>query len=276
MTHFEQYGERCRLIVQKTDESLETTIKDLNTKFAPAVLLVNHEKKFFVDSACSNLAIKYNMIYISAYQVIRENILANTPMGRKLKDTKKDRELNPDVKVADEFQEHIYSPVHYDPNLVKQLISQTISEKRTNQKYVILEAFCNSKKLADVDDQIEFRYMDELFAIEQFIGEVKSIIAFQTEEEPEMPRDDEIEYEKFPEPPPVEEKPQKLDEDGNPIVEEEEVENAEENEGPKVPVFKPEDYKWQVTNRKPTILLQLYRKCKGVNTFPEVEKADMS
>jgi len=140
----------------------------------------------------------------------------------------------------------------------------------------MLEGVCNSKLLAEEDDQMAIRNMDELFSIEQAIGEVSGIVSLQTAEDALVQQADQIEYEKFPEPPPVEEKPQKLDEDGNPIVEEEEVENAEENEGPKVPVFKPEDYKWQVTNRKPTILLQLYRKCKGVNTFPEVEKADMS
>jgi len=54
-------------------------------------MLVNHEKKFPVDSACSNLAIKYNMIYISAYQLIKEHILNKTETGMKLLETKKVR-----------------------------------------------------------------------------------------------------------------------------------------------------------------------------------------
>jgi hypothetical protein len=47
--------------------SVEGLTKDLNSKFSPKVVLVNHEKQLGVDNSCSNLAIKYNMIYISAY-----------------------------------------------------------------------------------------------------------------------------------------------------------------------------------------------------------------
>lgn len=50
-----------------TDSSLETTLKELNSKFLPKVILVNHEKELDVDTTCSNLAIKYNMVYLSAY-----------------------------------------------------------------------------------------------------------------------------------------------------------------------------------------------------------------
>lgn len=140
-------------------------------------MLVNHEKKFPVDSTCSNLAIKYNMIYISAYQLIREHIQQNTSFGKRLMETKRHRNLNADMKVNDEFQEELYCPVHFDENVVKELINKTISEKRTNQKFVILEGLCNSKNLANVDDQMVFRFMDELFAIEHYIGEVKGIIS---------------------------------------------------------------------------------------------------
>lgn len=50
-----------------TDNSLETTTKGLMDLFSPQVILVNHEKRLDVDTVCSNLAIKYNMIYVSAY-----------------------------------------------------------------------------------------------------------------------------------------------------------------------------------------------------------------
>jgi hypothetical protein len=42
-------------------------MKELQNKVSPKVVLVNHEKKLGVDTTCANLAIKYNMIYISAY-----------------------------------------------------------------------------------------------------------------------------------------------------------------------------------------------------------------
>ena len=42
---------------------------------------MNHEKRIDVDTACSNLAIKYNMLYLSVYQLIRSEILAQTQLG---------------------------------------------------------------------------------------------------------------------------------------------------------------------------------------------------
>jgi hypothetical protein len=66
---------------------------------------------------------------------------------------------------------------------------------------------CNSTKLANEDDKLEVRFMDELFNIEQFVGEVAAIISLQFHSEREFISEDQIVYEEFPEPPPVEEKP---------------------------------------------------------------------
>ena len=47
--------------------SKESLIEEIRSKFCAKVILVNHEKRIEVDTACSNLAIKYNMMYISVY-----------------------------------------------------------------------------------------------------------------------------------------------------------------------------------------------------------------
>lgn len=135
-----------------TDQSLETTIKDLNNKFLPKVILVNHEKQLEVDTTCANLAIKYNMVYISAYQVIKKHIEENTEYGKKLIACKKHKPMNMPPQLRDEFNEGQYSAVHFDTPLVCQILKQTISEKRTNQKFVLLEGLCNSSKLQNIDD----------------------------------------------------------------------------------------------------------------------------
>jgi len=57
-----------------TETSLETTQKELMQKFSPKIILVNHEKRLSVDTTCSNIAIKYNMVYISAYQILKDHI----------------------------------------------------------------------------------------------------------------------------------------------------------------------------------------------------------
>jgi len=54
-----------------TSGSLETMKKKLKALFSPKVIIVNHEKRLGVDVTCANLAIKFNLLYISVYQLIR-------------------------------------------------------------------------------------------------------------------------------------------------------------------------------------------------------------
>lgn len=57
-----------------SSETMEGAVKRLRDIFSAKVVLVNHEKRLDVDTICSNLAIKYNYLYISVYQLIREHI----------------------------------------------------------------------------------------------------------------------------------------------------------------------------------------------------------
>lgn len=92
-TAMAQYGSRVNQIELATHHSLETTQTALKGKFAPKVVLVNHEKRLGVDTTCANLAIKYNMIYISVYQLIKSNIESKTPWGLKLQASKREKAL---------------------------------------------------------------------------------------------------------------------------------------------------------------------------------------
>lgn len=141
------------------------------------------------------------MLYISAYQVIKKHILEKTCWGEKLQENRKNRKLVEAISQRDEHEESLYSLVHFDLNLVMQLLKETINQKTTNQKFVLIEGLCNSLKLENVEDQLELRFMDEFFSIEAVLGEVKAIIGLQFTEEQEYVREDEIEYEKFPEEP---------------------------------------------------------------------------
>lgn len=48
------------------------TFEEIHSYFAPKVILLIHDKRFVTDTPCSNLAIKYNLLYINAYQLIRD------------------------------------------------------------------------------------------------------------------------------------------------------------------------------------------------------------
>lgn len=185
------------------DNSEETVVKELKNLYAPKVILVNHEKRLTVDTTCANLAIKYNLIYISVYQLIKQHIESNTPIGKRLLATKKQKDIKLQTQAKDEFLEVDYSAVHFDLDIVVELVKQTLQQVRRDQRFILLEGFCNSSKLTSDDDRLELRYMDEFFKIEKQIGEVVAVIGLQFNYEKEYIEEGEIEYEVFPEPDPL-------------------------------------------------------------------------
>ena len=192
------YESRFKRLHFETDKSLETTLSQINKNFQPRVLIINHEKRLGIDTTCANLAIKYNMIYISAYQVIKNHIQKETEWGKRLLATKRVKELSQSSQARDEFNELEYSAVHFDLETVMAMIKDTILQKKTNQNVIILEGMCNTTKLQETDDQLELRVMDEIMSIERNIGDIAGIIGLQFGYEAETIKEDDIEYEQFP------------------------------------------------------------------------------
>lgn len=223
------------------------------------MILVNHEKRIDVDTACSNLAIKYNMLYMSVYQLIKQEIEAETALGKQLVQSKRQKAMDfgPTVK-NDPFAENEFSAVHFDQTLVMQLVQQKIAAHRTNQKFILLEGFCNSSKLESETQRLQLRFMDEFFAIEKNIGEVVGVIGLQNEKEQHVFEVTESMWEEPQAEEVKEEKPKVEGDDG------EEPEEAAADDGePKAPVWNPGKYRWSVTNGKSKNLPQLFRDYMG-------------
>lgn len=100
---------------QTSEESLTASFKDV---LLPKVILVNHEKRLPVDAVCANIAIKFNMMYLSVYQLIKKEIDSNSDFGKKLLATKKSKPLSLQFEGKDEYQEEYYSAAHFELNLV--------------------------------------------------------------------------------------------------------------------------------------------------------------
>ena len=154
-------------------------------------------------------------------------------------------------------------------NIVIKLIQQTIAERRTNQRFILLEGLCNNRKLENEDDQLSLRYMDEMFQIEKNIGEITAVIGLQYQAELTTFTDEQ--WEEFAEPEVVEKKQRVVNEDG-----EEEAEAVPEPEGdePKAPSWNPAEFKWTISNRRSKNLPQLFRDYKGINCHCEERKID--
>lgn len=145
---------------------MEGAARQLRGLFSARVILVNHEKRLDVDTVCANLAIKYNMLYISVYQLINQHISEKTEIGKYLLKNKKAKALNENVRVVDgpeDDTELEYSAAHFELKAVLKLIQQTLVEKRTDQQYILLEGMSNNSKLESESDRLAVRNMDELF-----------------------------------------------------------------------------------------------------------------
>jgi|JI9StandDraft_1071089.scaffolds.fasta_scaffold326065_1 hypothetical protein len=97
-------------------------MEEIKRIFSPQIILVVHDKRFVTDTPCSNLAIKYNFLYICVYQLIRQEIKNQTSIGAELLATKKPKALNTFDLENDEFEEQKYSAVHFDLSLVLKLV----------------------------------------------------------------------------------------------------------------------------------------------------------
>lgn len=114
----QEYFDGFEIINLKTDLSLESTVAILRNIYSAKVVIINHEKRLQVDTASSNVAIKYNMLYLSVYQLIKQHIEGNTSFGQQLNACYNPKTLSETALVAqglsDETGESTYNPVHYD------------------------------------------------------------------------------------------------------------------------------------------------------------------
>lgn len=74
-----------------TKESMCAALKAIT---CAKIVLVNHDPRLPVDVSCANLAIKYNMLYLSVHQIIKENITKCTSFGLRLVASKEERQLS--------------------------------------------------------------------------------------------------------------------------------------------------------------------------------------
>jgi len=64
--------------------SAETTNNALKALTCAKIVIVNHDPRLPVDVSCANLAIKFNMLYLSVHQLIREHIAKKSVFGNRL------------------------------------------------------------------------------------------------------------------------------------------------------------------------------------------------
>lgn len=104
-------------------------------------------------------------------------------------------------------------------------------------------------------DTLEMRLMDEFFAIEKAVGDVKAVFSLQNQEESTVIDSASFEKIQFTEEEKEAMKPKAPAEGDEPP--------AEDGGEPKPPAWCATDFEWTMTNNKPTNLPQLFIRCKS-------------
>ena len=267
------FGDKCQLINQSTDRSMESLEQEITKKFKYKLIVIRHEQTLPVDTVCSNLSIVHNLLYIPVSKLICDEIINCTALGDKLVESRHLRELQKYGTFSDDEDDlPEYNAIHYDPQLVYQLIIDKIAECRTNQRYVIINGLLNANLLRQEDDKLQIRVMDEFHQLEQYLGQINGIISLQYSEDPVVEDPAFVEYHKFPKEEPVEQKAKKAPGEGD----EDEVpdEQPAPDEGEEAqPKWDPKDYTWTVTNRRQKNLANIFVKSRGPKGIHEVKQS---
>ena len=229
------------------------TSQELKVIFEPKIILLTHEQSINIDITLRNLSIKHGFIYIPLLEIIKEEILTDTLIGKELKQTRKMKKLD------EESPDFEFYPMHYEINLLIQLVRNIINKLRTTQKYVLIDGLLKSNKLKDDNEKLEFRAIDELLTIEKEVGETQTVIRLSHEPYEDV-ADDRI-AERIPVEEKVEEKKEeKKNEEGEEGEAEPEAPPPEEDEEgkPLKPKFNPLEFAWTNTEGKPRNLGQFF------------------
>lgn len=141
-------------------------------------------------------------------------------------------------------------------------------------RFVIIEGLCNATRLELDDDRMELRFMDELFAIEQNIGDVQAVIGLQFNSEKEYLDEDDVEYERFEATMSSARSEIKQAAEGEEGGEQPPAESAPADNDKKKAGFNPENWQWTSMNRKPRNLAQLFMQAKGTSAKHEIRTAE--
>jgi hypothetical protein len=129
--------EQCKqseIFQVETMLSEERALKDVDAIFAPKILIFNHHKYILTDALLANISWTNNIVYLSVYQLIKEEIQKKSDLGIKLLNSKRERMLKEEYYGKDEFNEAEYCPAYFSLNLVIELIKMKLKQLRNAQK----------------------------------------------------------------------------------------------------------------------------------------------
>ena len=270
------------IINLKYGNNLENTFKLVKDEIGYNFIIIKHEYDISIEKTLKLFAARNKLLYVNVPRLLYEHFYENDDDAKKLEGFYGKKDLKIGCTNNDNIEEIIYykyNPVHFEKNLVNQLILKYIANNYHNIEktgnFILLSGYLNYDLLKNPEEPfnlplLELKKAMELGELTAFVQMTRDDIKSTEDEKPEQiiiekPKKKKKEPKEGEEGEGNEEGDQEKEGEGEQADEEnKEEEEPQEEENPDgKPKFKPENFSWTSYDGKPRNYVQVLKRLKA-------------
>ena len=270
------------IINLKYGNNLENTFKLVKDEIGYNFIIIKHEYDISIEKTLKLFAARNKLLYVNVPRLLFEHFYENDEDAKKLEGFYGKKDLKIGCTNNDNIEEIIYykyNPVHFEKNLVNQLILKYIANNYHNIEktgnFILLSGYLNYDLLKNPEEPfnlplLELKKAMELGELTAFVQMTRDDIKSTEDEKPEQiiiekPKKKKKEPKEGEEGEGNEEGDQEKEGEGEQADEEnKEEEEPQEEENPDgKPKFKPENFSWTSYDGKPRNYVQVLKRLKA-------------
>ena len=270
------------IINLKYGNNLENTFKLVKDEIGYNFIIIKHEYDISIEKTLKLFAARNKLLYLNVPRLLYEHFYENDEDAKKLEGFYGKKDLKIGCTNNENIEEIIYykyNPVHFEKNLVNQLILKYIANNYHNIEktgnFILLSGYLNYDLLKNPEEPfnlplLELKKAMELGELTAFVQMTRDDIKSTEDEKPEQiiiekPKKKKKEPKEGEEGEGNEEGDQEKEGEGEQADEEnKEEEEPQEEENPDgKPKFKPENFSWTSYDGKPRNYVQVLKRLKA-------------
>ena len=270
------------IINLKYGNNLENTFKLVKDEIGYNFIIIKHEYDISIEKTLKLFAARNKLLYVNVPRLLYEHFYENDDDAKKLEGFYGKKDLKIGCTNNDNIEEIIYykyNPVHFEKNLVNQLILKYIANNYHNIEktgnFILLSGYLNYDLLKNPEEPfnlplLEIKNAMELGELTAFVQMTRNDIKSIEDEKAEQiiiekPKKKKKEPKEGEEGEGNEEGDQEKEGEGEQADEEnKEEEEPQEEENPDgKPKFKPENFSWTSYDGKPRNYVQVLKRLKA-------------
>ena len=270
------------IINLKYGNNLENTFKLVKDEIGYNFIIIKHEYDISIEKTLKLFAARNKLLYVNVPRLLYEHFYENDEDAKKLEGFYGKKDLKIGCTNNENIEEIIYykyNPVHFEKNLVNQLILKYIANNYHNIEktgnFILLSGYLNYDLLKNPEEPfnlplLELKKAMELGELTAFVQMTRDDIKSTEDEKPEQiiiekPKKKKKEPKEGEEGEGNEEGDQEKEGEGEQADEEnKEEEEPQEEENPDgKPKFKPENFSWTSYDGKPRNYVQVLKRLKA-------------